>query len=150
MKRWKELNFFLIIIQQQQEKKIFSRSWLRGFQPHKGSVKTNQISVPFHLTRLIIPLTFLLEGLFGPRNPEPGAGMGKLQGIRYVEIVTEKQGLAFWREAWDRVEKIILGSRSKASIAHPASLRAHFVPFPLETLAFRHSRAKDRLCADKQ
>lgn len=56
--------------------------------------------------------------------------MEKIQGTRYVEIVMEKRGLAFWGGLWDRLEKILPGSVSKALDAHPPNLKPTFSPFP--------------------
>lgn len=108
VKRWKEnliFLFYFILYNNNNNKIVFSFGHLRRISASEGSVKTpghsfdlpaKQILVPLHLTGLIISSVFLLEGLPEPKILEPGAGMKKIRGTRYV-VVTEKRGPAFWK-----------------------------------------------------
>lgn len=154
----RELDFFFFWLLINNKNNLFC-DWLRRISASQGPVKTlrnssdlpaKQILVPLHLTRLIIPLTFLLEGLSGPRTPEPGAGMEKIQGTRYVEVLMEKKGLAFWRELGYQLEKNLAGSLVIAFDAqHPIS-EPTVSPFPCSCLILGTTEPKTRLWADNQ
>ena len=151
----RELNFLCVLLFN--NKNDLFCDWLRRISASQGPVKilgnssdfpAKQILVPLDLTRLIISLTVLLEGFSGPRTPEPGAGMEKIQGTRYVEVLMEKKGLAFWRELGDQLEKKLAGSLVIAFDAqHPIS-EPTFSPFPCSCLILGIAEPKTRLWAD--
>jgi hypothetical protein len=60
---------------------------------------TKPTLVSLHLSRLAIPLTFLLEGL-----SESVDEMEETRSMRYVELAKEKKVLVCWKER-DRLEK---------------------------------------------